>query len=184
MEAEVPKEVMDKFYKVISDRSEMNKVLHFCLSEFRKVDRFFDWKTVFENMTNLGIIDDDDASREFCTGLREFYENLLEEIRAVEGSDLAFMGECDPDYDKGLFHDNMVIGICLLNDVSCYDEKEKHIVNQIGGCMLRIFKHEHTYERMQKLGDTSHLFSDPIDIQQREREAQEREAMAKEGVST
>ena len=46
-------------------------------------------------MTNIGIIDDDDASREYCTGLRDFYEKLLEEIRVVEGSDLTFIGECE-----------------------------------------------------------------------------------------
>lgn len=168
--AELPQAVLDRFYAAVNDRSEMNKVLHFCLSEFRKVDRFFNWKTMFENMTNIGIIDDDDASREYCTGLREFYSTLLEEIRLIEGSDLSFTGECEGVHDKSLFHDNMVIGICLLNDVKCYDEKEKQVVNQIGGCMLRIFKHDHDFQKLQKLGDTSHLFDDPIDLQKREME--------------
>ena len=167
----LPQEVLEKFYAAVNNRSEMNKVLHFCLSELRKVDRFFEWKMIFENMTNLGIIDDDDASKEYCTGLREFYVMLLDEIRSVEASDLAFIGECEGEHDKSLFHDDMVIGICLLNDVTCYDEKEKLTVNLIGGCMLRKFKHDHTFERIKKLGDNSHLFDDPIDIQKRESDA-------------
>tara|TARA_B100000963_G_scaffold251405_1_gene220264 strand:+ start:184 stop:723 length:540 start_codon:yes stop_codon:yes gene_type:complete len=167
---ELPQEVIQKFYTTVKNRNEMNKVLHFCLSEFRKVDRFFEWKRMFENMTNLGIIDDDEASREYCTGLREFYNKLLQEIREVEESDLTFIGECEGEYDKSLFHDNMVIGVCLLNDVDCYDETEKKVVNKIGGCMLRIFKHNHTFERLQKFGDSSHLFDDPIDLQKREAE--------------
>ena len=163
MQTELPKEVLDKFYYVINNKNEMNKVLHYCLDEFRKVDRFFEWKNIFDNMTKIGIIDDDDASKEYCTGLREFYDKLLDEIRTVEASDLTFMGECEGEYDKSLFHDAMVIGICLLNDVTCYDDEEKKIVKLIGGCMLRKFKHDHTYARLAKLGDTSHLFEDPID---------------------
>lgn len=166
--ANLPKEVLELFNSVVSDRSEMNKVLHFCSMELRKVDRFFDWKPIFQNMINLGIIDEDEGSKEFRTGLCEFYEKMLTEVREVESSDLSFLGDCEGELNRTLFHDNMIIGVCLLNDVKCYSEEEMKIVKLMGGCMLRKFKHDHTLERLTKLGDTSHLFDDPIDISQRE----------------
>jgi len=171
----IPEELIAKFRAVVCDKEEMNKVLHHCLNEFRKIDRFFDWKTTFHNMISVGIIDDDTASKEYANGLSDFYDKLLEEMRMVEESDLDFIGECTGEHDKSLFHDNMIIGICLLNDVTCYDENEKKIVNLMGGCMLRKFKHDHDFEKIQKLGDTSHLFADPIDIKEREDEGKELE---------
>lgn len=167
MDESIPAEVVELFKDTISDKNEMNKVIHYCLAEFRKVDRFFDWKPIFQNMINLGIIDEDEGAKEFRAGLCDFYDKLLTEIRQIENSDLSFIGECKGEIDNSLFHDNMIIGVCLLNDVLCYNDKEKEIVNIIGGCMLRKFKHDHTLERMTKLGDHSHLFDDPIDIVKR-----------------
>lgn len=175
MDQSIPAEVVELFKNTICDKSKMNNVVHFCLEELKRVDRFFNWKAIFTNMFNLGIIDEDDGAKEFREGLCQFYDELLSEIRQVEESDLSFIGDCEGQMDKSLFHDNMIIGICLLNDVTCYNETEQKTIKLIGGCMLRKFKHDHTLERMQKLGDHSHLFDDPIDIQKRDEEAKKKE---------
>lgn len=167
MDQTIPAEVYKLFKETIENKKEMNKVLHFSLGELKKVDRFFKWGPIFQNMLNLGIIDEDEGAKEFRNGLCEFHDKLLSEIKQIEESDLSFIGECEGMHDKRLFHDDMVIGVCLLNDVACYTDKEKNVVNLIGGCMLRKFKHDHTLERLSKLGDHSHLFDDPIDIAQR-----------------
>tara|TARA_Y100000768_G_scaffold381865_1_gene361225 strand:- start:8218 stop:8748 length:531 start_codon:yes stop_codon:yes gene_type:complete len=163
----IPKEVLDSFMQTIEDKSKMDRVLQYCLSELRGVDRFFDWFPFFQNMLNLGIIDEDEGCKEYRKGLCDFYKTFLEEIRTVESEDLSFISEGEGEIDKLLFSDNMIIGVCLINDVSCYSESQKKIVSLIGGCMLRKFKHDHTLERLKKMGDNSHLFEDPIDINER-----------------
>ena len=72
----------------------------------------------------------------------------------------------------------LVIGICLLNDMSantCYNEKQIKVLRLIGGCMLRKHKFEYDKEKLEKMGDASHLFEDPIDIQKRNEENQPRD---------
>ena len=166
----LPTDVLEKFRIAINDRNEMDKVLLYCLTQFRKVDRFFEWKPVFQNMINLGILDEDDSVKEFRGGLIDFYEKLLSEIRQVESSDLSFISKPDGEMDKSLFHDDMVVGVCLLNDVQCYSEEENLVVKMIGGCILRKYKHDNVLSRLTKMGDHSHLFEDPIDVIRRDKE--------------
>jgi len=158
-------EMLEKIKIVLNDKNEINKLLIHCLGEFRKVDRIFKWSTFFENMIRIGIIDDDEASRNYQKGLSDFYRSLLDEIKVVENSDLNFISfEDDREFNKEIFHDDLVIGISLLNDVSCYTEEEVKIIKMIGGCMLRKHKHDETIQRLKKMGDNSHLFDDPIEI--------------------
>mgnify|MGYP001355823625 CR=1 FL=1 len=164
------KELLDKLTEIVNDRQHMNNLAHFCILELGKVDKCFQWETFFSNMTNLGIVDDDDVTQEYRNGLIDFYQTLLDEIKLVENADISFLGQCTEEFDRELFHDNMTRGVCLLSDVKCYEPKEKEIINLIGGCILRKFKHDDTIERLQKLGDTSHIFDDPIDITKRNQE--------------
>ena len=123
-------------------------MLIYCLSQFRKVDRFFEWKPIFQNMTNLGIIDDDGASNDFRDGLIDFYGKLLSEIRQIESSDLSFISEPEGDINRELFHDDMVIGICLLNDVECYSGEENTIVKNIHLRFFGVFKSKFINKQM------------------------------------
>lgn len=170
----IPEDVLEKFRSAINDRNEMDKILVYCLGQFRKVDRIFEWKPIFQNMINLGILDEDESVKDFREGLIDFYGKLLSEIREVESSDLSFISSPEGEMDRTLFHDDMVVGICLLNDVQCYSEEENSTVKKIGGCILRKYKHDHTLERLTKMGDNSHLFEDPIDIIKRDKEAEEK----------
>tara|TARA_Y100000768_G_C23741220_1_gene569480 strand:- start:55 stop:741 length:687 start_codon:yes stop_codon:yes gene_type:complete len=165
-------ETLEKINDRIGDREEVNKLLHYCMDQIGKIDRTFTWKTLFDNMINIGIVDDDDASKEYLKGLSDFYSIMLEEVREIEAIDTSFIGESTGMYDTEVFHDNLVIGICLLNEVKCYEEEELNIIKKLGGCILRKYKYDADLNKMLKLGDVSHLFNDPIDVAQREKAAE------------
>ena len=161
-------ELASRVKAITDDKGEISNVVHHCIAELHKVDRIFKWKHFFENMTTIGVIDEDEASRNYCAGLTEFHDNMLSEVREFEASDLSFLPPPTGKIDQTIFHDDLVIGTCLLNDVSCFDCENLKIIKLLGGCMLRKYKHDHDVAKLQKMGDVSHLFDDPIDIVERE----------------
>ena len=161
----IPTEILEQFKNVISDKVEVSKIVKHCYSELSKIDRFFDWGPIFQNMINLGIIDEDENTKTYRSGLIDFHKRMLDNVRELDGVDLSFL-EGDGDFDRTLFNDNMLIGSMLLNDVQCFEKNESEIIKKIGGCFLMKHKHEHSYQKMCELGDSTQLFADPPDLRE------------------
>ena len=55
----------------------------------------------------------------------------------------------------------------MINDTKCYDEKELVNIKKIGDLLLKKVKLDESLERLDGLGDSSHIFQDPIDVHKR-----------------
>lgn len=159
----IPTEILEKFKNLINDKVEVSKIVHHCYRELKKIDRFFNWTPVFQNMINLGIIDEDEDTKIYRNGLIDFNQRMLDNARELDGIDLSFLGG-DGDFDRSFLTDDMLIGSVLLNDVQCFEKHESDVIKKIGGCFLMKHKHEHSYQKICELGDSTQLFADPPDL--------------------